>query len=191
MKNNNFVEILNTCKSLINDFEYQYEKIEKVIDYLNECFENKNKLLVCGNGGSAADAEHFVAELVCRFYKMRKGLPAISLTSNSSLTTAISNDFDYENIFSRQVESLGKKNDILVCISTSGKSKNVLNAIKIAKKIGIKTIAFTGLGGSPLELISDLTINVNSNDVPRIQEIHIIALHYIALEVEKFISKKS
>jgi len=137
------------------------------------------KIIVFGNGGSAADSQHMAAEFVGRFKKERRGLPAIALTTNTSSITALSNDYGYDISFKRQLEALGKKGDIAICISTSGTAKNVIEAAKEAKKIGIETIALTGKGGGGLKGEADLSIVVDSNDTPRIQEVHILIIHIL------------
>jgi D-sedoheptulose 7-phosphate isomerase len=143
--------------------------------------------MVCGNGGSAADAQHFSAELTCTFFhKNRKGLPCLALTCNTSSLTAWANDFDYSTVFARQVEAYGKKGDILFSITTSGNSKNILEAMNIAKKIGIKNILLTGKdGGLAIKQEPDIAIVVPSNETPRIQECHIFIIHYICDRVDE------
>lgn len=145
-----------------------------------ECLRAGGKVMACGNGGSAADAQHFAAELVGRFERERQELAAIALTTDSSILTAIGNDYGYDDIFSKQVRGLGKKDDILLGISTSGNSKNVVKAIEAAKKIGMKVIAFTGNGGGKIaELLDrdDIHLCVPSNRTARIQETHLVLLH--------------
>ena len=138
------------------------------------------KILFCGNGGSAADSQHLAAEFVGRFKKERKAIPALSLTTNTSILTAISNDYSFENVFSRQVQALGKKGDLLIGISTSGNAENVILAVKAAKKIGIKTVGLSGKRGGKLAKISDISFVVPSNDTARIQEAHILIGHILA-----------
>lgn len=138
------------------------------------------KVMACGNGGSAADAQHFAAELVGRFERERQELAAIALTTDTSILTAIGNDYGYDDIFSKQVRGLGKKDDILLGISTSGNSKNVVKAIEAAKKIGMRVIAFTGNGGGKIaELLDrdDIHLCAPSNRTARIQETHLVLLH--------------
>ncbi len=138
------------------------------------------KVMACGNGGSAADAQHFAAELVGRFERERQELAAIALTTDTSILTAIGNDYGYDDIFSKQVRGLGKKDDILLGISTSGNSKNVVKAIEAAKKIGMRVIAFTGNGGGKIaELLdqNDIHLCAPSNRTARIQETHLVLLH--------------
>ena len=139
-----------------------------------------------GNGGSAADAQHFAAELVGKFKKQRRGLPAISLTTNSSILTAIANDFSYGDVFVRQVESIVKGEDVVIGISTSGNSPNVIAGIEKAKSMGVATIALTGKTGS-LGDISELSIRVPSEDTQRIQESHILIIHILCELVENHV----
>jgi D-sedoheptulose 7-phosphate isomerase len=144
-----------------------------------------NKLLICGNGGSAADAQHVAGEFVCRFYKDREPLPAIALTTDTSVLTSIANDYSYDNVFSRQVRALGKSGDVLLGISTSGSSKNVLDAFIIARERGIKTILLTGNVEKQIAQQSDVVIKAPSTDTPRIQELHLVIEHIICEIVEK------
>jgi D-sedoheptulose 7-phosphate isomerase len=194
----------------MNSNEYigsKIDEIKKLIDQLKlncsqeildsatmivECFKNGGKVLICGNGGSAADSQHFAAEFVSSFSKTieRSSYPAISLTSDMSIITAYSNDFSFDGVFARQVESLGQKNDILITITTSGSSRNCLIAVEQAKKQGLKTIAFTRMGGEITNKV-DLSIQVPSNDTQHIQECHVISYHIIAGLVEDFMSNRS
>jgi D-sedoheptulose 7-phosphate isomerase len=142
-----------------------------------EALRAGNRILLCGNGGSAADAQHIAAELVGRFEQQRQAFPAISLTTDTSALTAISNDYGYEDIFARQVEALASAGDVLIAISTSGKSPNVLRAAEKAKAIGCKTIALTGCAGEPLASHCDLALVVPSERTSRVQEAHITIGH--------------
>lgn len=157
--------------------------VSATIKLIASTFINKNKLLICGNGGSAADAQHFAAEFVGRFEKERSPLPAISLTTDTSALTAISNDYSFNEIFSKQVSALGNKNDILFAISTSGNSENVIKAIEIAQKKDMIIISLTGKDGGKIKNMmradKDINLNVNFNRTARIQEVHIIILHTI------------
>ena len=144
-----------------------------------DCINNGGKILLFGNGGSAADAQHIAAELVGRYKLERKGLPAIALTTDTSSLTSISNDFEYSEIFSRQVDALANNVDVVIGISTSGTSENVINALKLASKLGCKTIGFSGNDGGQMNTICDLNIIVPSDDTPRIQEMHIVIGHTI------------
>lgn len=160
-------------------------KIAQIINELLSAYKNNRKILICGNGGSAADSQHFAAELVGRFKKDRKALPAIALTTDTSIITAISNDYGFENVFSRQVVALGEKGDILIGISTSGNSKDIIRAVKEAKGIGMKTICLLGCKGGALNGMCDLGLVVDSDDTPRIQECHILIIHIICEMIER------
>jgi len=161
------------------------EVVLKIAQEIISCFENGNKLLVFGNGGSASQAQHFAAEIINKFKIYRKALPAVALTTDTSVLTSISNDLDFDAIFSRQVEALGKKGDIAWGLSTSGSSANVLNALKAAKKQGMFTVSFTGEPGSKIEIDSDICFTVLSTDTPNIQEVHLCAGHVICDLIEK------
>lgn len=161
------------------------ENIQNAVHHITHAIKSGNKLLICGNGGSAADAQHIAGEFLCRFYQDRHPLPAIALTTDSSILTSIGNDYSYEEVFSRQILGLGKKGDLLLGISTSGSSKNVLKGFKVAKEIEIKTILLTGNEEREIAQFSDLIIKAPSNDTPRIQEIHLLIEHLICEEVEK------
>ncbi len=166
--------------------------IEKGVKILIKTLLDGGKILICGNGGSAADAQHFAAELIGRYKDdKRKGLPAISLTTDTSSLTAISNDTGFENVFSRQIQALGRKGDTLIAISTSGKSENVNRACKKAKEMDIKIIYLTGRENPPVYDICDVVINVPSNSTPRIQEIHELILHIFAYLIEKEVVNKA
>jgi D-sedoheptulose 7-phosphate isomerase len=145
-----------------------------------DCLRSGGKVMACGNGGSAADAQHFAAELIGRFERERQELAAIALTTDTSILTAVGNDYSYDEVFSKQVRGLGKKGDVLIGISTSGNSKNVVKAIEAAKKIGIKIIALTGNGGGKIANLldaNDIHLCVPSNRTARIQEAHLVLLH--------------
>lgn len=143
------------------------------------------KILVCGNGGSAADAQHFVAELVVRFQRDRRPLPALALHTNTSVLTATANDYDFTQVFSRQVEALGEKGDVLIGISTSGESANILEAFAVARKKGITTIGLTGARANQLSGNSDYPIQAPGDNTAEIQECHIIILHTICQLIEE------
>ena len=144
------------------------------------------KILWCGNGGSAADAQHLNGQLVVRYRRDRAGIPSIALSTDTSILTAASNNYGYEHIFQRQVETLARKGDVVVAISTSGNSRNVFLALEAARKIGAVTVAFTGKGGGQVAKAADFLFEVTSNDLPRIQEAHILAGHILCeiLETE-------
>ena len=155
----------------------------KACEIIKTALGNGNKILLCGNGGSASDCSHIAAEFISRFQKERKSLPAISLSANNSIITAIANDYLFDDVFSRQIEGLGNENDVLIAISTSGKSKNILKAIEQAKKQGIKTIFLTGKISTNTNV--DLEINVPSEITCEIQEMHIALAHVICELIEK------
>ena len=164
----------------------------EVITTINECievlvnaFRNGNKVLFCGNGGSAADAQHLAAEFSGRFYIDRDALPAEALHCNSSYITAVGNDYGYDLIYARMIKGIGHKGDILVGLSTSGNSKNIINAFETAKQKDMITIGFTGLTGGSLKPLCDYLINIPSSDTPRIQECHITVGHIICQLVEQ------
>lgn len=163
--------------------------IERVADLLVSTFESGHTLYICGNGGSAADAQHIAAELVGRFSFDRPGLRAFTLTTDTSFLTAWSNDHEFETVFSRQVESFGKAGDILLAISTSGKSNNVLLAMKAAKQIGMTTIGLAGNSGGAMMDLIDYPLVVSIQETPCIQEIHLITYHRICDMVESKLFK--
>jgi D-sedoheptulose 7-phosphate isomerase len=172
-------------KRLIVADDKLLQTIKDCVYVLVTAFKNGNQVLFCGNGGSAADAQHLSAELSGRFYKDREALPAEALHCNTSYLTAVSNDYGFDVIYSRLVNGMGKKGDVLIGLSTSGNSKNILNAFETAKEKEMITIAFTGGGGGKLKNFSDFLINVPSNDTPRIQESHITIGHIICQLVEE------
>jgi D-sedoheptulose 7-phosphate isomerase len=141
-------------------------------------------LITCGNGGSAADSQHIAAELGGKFYRVRPGVPAVSLTVNTSMITAIGNDFGYDEVFSRQLEAIGRPGDVLLAISTSGNSANVVKAVEYARTRGIRTIGLTGRTGGKLKDLCDLLIGIPSDDTPRVQEGHIAVGHLLCELVE-------
>lgn len=161
------------------------EDIRVVADICKNALDKGHKILFCGNGGSAADAQHLAAELVGRFVKERESLPAIALTTDTSILTAIANDYSYDDVFSRQVAGLGQAGDVLIGISTSGNSKNVVKAIELAKQKGLKTVALTGEGGGKLGALCDAVIAVPSKTTARIQEMHILVGHIVCELVEE------
>jgi len=160
-------------------------QIKDIVDLMIEALNKNGKVILFGNGGSASDSQHIAAEFVGRFKKDRTAMAAIALTTNTSILTSLANDYGYEVVFSRQIEALGKKNDIAVGISTSGKAKNVMLAIKQAKKMGIKTIALTGGDGGELAKLADVALMVPSTVTARIQEAHITIGHIICELIEQ------
>ncbi len=159
--------------------------IEKIGTVLTEALKKGNKLLFCGNGGSAADAQHIAAELVGRFCQERKALAAIALTTDTSILTCLGNDYGYEFIFSRQVEALGQSGDVLIGITTSGNSQNVLGAIQVAKARGLTTVALTGRGGGKIARLADVSLVVPSSNTQRVQESHITIGHILCSLIEE------
>jgi len=158
--------------------------VEHVCKEVIASLKNGNKVLAAGNGGSAADAQHFAAELVGRFKKERSGLPAIALTTDTSAITAIANDYGYSHVFSRQLEALGREGDLLLLFSTSGNSENLLKAAESAKRRNIKTVGFLGKDGGQLRAAVDRAIVVPSQDTARIQEVHQVLYHIVCEELE-------
>ncbi len=169
---------IEVCKKLTE------KDIQKAGELILATYKKGGKLLICGNGGSASDSQHFAAELVGRFMKERKALAAIALTTNSSNITAIGNDYGFEHVFERQVEGLGRHEDVLVVISTSGNSMNLVKAVEKAKSIGMATIALLGKGGGKLKGQCTHEIIVPSSDTQRIQEMHILIIHLICGIIE-------
>ena len=159
--------------------------IQQCVDTITQAFKNGNKVLFCGNGGSAADAQHLAAEFSGRFYTDRDALPAEALHCNTSYITAVANDYSYDVIYSRMIKGIGKKGDVLVGLSTSGNSKNIINAFEVAKEKEMITIAFTGTSGGKMKPVADFLLNVPSTDTPRIQESHIMVGHIICQLVEE------
>ena len=161
------------------------QTVKAVTEAITQAFQRGNKVLFCGNGGSAADAQHLAAEFSGRFYIDRDALPAEALHANTSYLTAVANDYSYDVIYSRLIKGLGNKGDVLVGLSTSGNSKNIVLAFEQAKSNGMITVGFTGAGGGKIKDISDYLINVPSTDTPRIQEAHILLGHIICQLVEE------
>ncbi|MBZ7976107.1 D-sedoheptulose 7-phosphate isomerase [Campylobacter sp. RM12637] len=161
------------------------EEIKKAALEVLNAYKNNKKTLLAGNGGSAADAQHIAGEFVSRFYFDRPGIPSIALTTDTSILTAIGNDYGYENLFSRQIQANGVSGDIFIAISTSGNSKNILKALEVCKEKDIKTIGLTGSDGGLMNNLCDIIIKVPSNCTPRIQESHILIGHIICAIVEE------
>ena len=157
--------------------EQTLSDIERSGRMIFEALNSGKKLIICGNGGSAADAQHIAAELVGRYERVRRSFPAIALTTDTSALTAVSNDFGFEEVFARQVAGLGTAGDVLVAISTSGKSPNVLKAVEKARELGCQTIALTGAGAEPLASACDIAVIVHSPRTSRVQEAHITIGH--------------
>jgi D-sedoheptulose 7-phosphate isomerase len=171
-------------EKLLQD-EAMQEKILEAVNMITTAFSNGNKVLFCGNGGSAADAQHLAAEFSGRFYKDRKALPAEALHCNTSYITAVANDYSYDVIYSRIVDGIGISGDVLIGLSTSGNSGNIIKAFETAKAKNMATIGFTGETGGKMKELSDYLFNVPSQDTPRIQESHIMIGHIICQLVEE------
>lgn len=165
--------------------------VEKVCAEIVAAIKNGRKVLIAGNGGSAADAQHFASEIVGRFMMERDGLPAISLCTDPSVMTCLANDYGYDNVFSRQVNAFGNTGDVFIGISTSGNSPNIINAIYAAKEKQIKTVALLGKGGGKIKEICDYALVVPSDSTPRIQEIHTFTVHILCEQIEKQIFEKT
>lgn len=159
-------------------------RVEKAIQKCVAVLRKNRALLVCGNGGSASDAMHIAGELVARFLIDRKALPVIALSANPAMLTAWANDVAYDTVFARQVEAHGQKGGVLIAISTSGNSRNVVEALKTARKRGLATIGLTGLGGGKMAPLCDILLDVPAKITPRVQEIHVALYHFICMEIE-------
>ncbi|MGB9156675.1 MAG: SIS domain-containing protein [Chthoniobacterales bacterium] len=180
---NDSVRVLQSLKNL-------EPQVIRAADLIWECFRTGNKLLICGNGGSASDASHFATELVVRFTKDRRALPAICLASDTGILTAAGNDYGFNEIFARQVAAFGVPGDMLICLTTSGKSKNVVRALQEAKARKVNTIAFLGRDGGSTVGIADLDLLVKGDSTARIQEAHQLLLHVWCEIIESRLAKK-
>ena len=180
---NGSIETLQSLKKL-------QPEVARAADFIADCLTKGNKLLVCGNGGSASDAAHFATELVVRFAKDRPAYPAICLTGDGGLLTAAGNDYGFDEIFARQVAAFGVPGDALICLTTSGKSKNVLRALEEARSRNLKTIAFLGRDGGSTIGIADVDLLVASDSTARIQEAHQLLLHVICEAMESRLAQK-
>lgn len=190
--------MIDIIKNELNSHKETVEKsIEQLIPVIAlasqiciETLRNGNKILICGNGGSASDAQHISAELTGRYKTQRKGLSAIALTTDTSALTAIGNDFGFEQIFSRQVEALANIGDLLIGISTSGNSQNIINALKVAKEMKCKVLGFSGRDGGLMNEICNINVIVPSSDTPRIQEMHILIAHILCQAIDNEFDEK-
>jgi len=171
-----FASHLETINNVIGSMENDIEQASQIIV---DALKNGNKILLCGNGGSAADAQHIAAELTGRYKTERRGLPGIALTTDTSALTAIGNDYGYDRVFDRQVESLANSGDVIIGISTSGNSKNVVSALKLGQELGCKTVGLTGRDGGNMNDVCNINLVVPSDNTPRIQEMHILFGHTI------------
>ena len=176
--------------AVIESLPAQQPVLERIAAEMLRAVLAGNKVLWCGNGGSAADAQHLAAELVGRFRRERRGLPSVALTTDTSILTAVANDYGYESVFSRQVEALCCKGDVVVGISTSGNSKNVCAALEAGRSIGAYTVAFTGEGGGQMASIADAILRIPSRDTARIQEAHILCGHILCDWIELSICER-
>lgn len=186
--NQKIIEILRASVSVKEKLmadEALVNTIKTITEKIVTAFQNGNKVLFCGNGGSAADAQHLAAEFSGRFYTDRNPLPSEALHCNTSYLTAVANDYGYEFVYSRLLKGMGRQGDIIVGLSTSGNSGNIIKAFEQARSMGITTIAFTGEGGGKMKELSDILMNVPSNDTPRIQECHITVGHIVCQLVEE------
>lgn len=168
--------------------EANAEKIASTVGEIGRIFKNNGKVIIFGNGGSAADSQHIAAEFIGRFKKERRSLPAIALTTDTSILTALGNDYGFDTVFSRQVEGLARPGDLAWAISTSGNSRNVIEAVNKAKEMGLTTVSLTGCDGGGLAKLTDISIIVPSRDTARIQESHICVAHTICELVENRVS---
>lgn len=173
----------DTIQKILTDEQLQ-TTITQAVDSIVDCFRQGNKVFFCGNGGSAADAQHLAAEFSGKFYLDRDVLPSEALHCNTSYLTAVANDYSFDIIYARLIKGIGTPGDILVGLSTSGNSRNILNAFEVCKEKGIRTIGLTGLSGGKMKDSSDILINVPATDTPRIQEAHITIGHIICELVE-------
>lgn len=183
-------EALQTISDNFIKLQEQADKIQTIADICIKALKNGNKIIFCGNGGSAAISQHLSAELMGKYRIDRHPMPAMSLTTDTSALTAIGNDYGFEQIFSRQVKGVGNKGDVLIGISASGNSKNIIEAYKVAKEKGIKIVAFTGIDGGKMINMADVTLNVPSNITNNIQEMHIASGHIICGIVEDYFFDK-
>jgi D-sedoheptulose 7-phosphate isomerase len=179
-----FTKTIAEHLEVVRRLEGQLPVLEAIARAMTATLRAGGKVLWCGNGGSAADSQHFAAEIVGRFRRERRGLPSIALTTDTSILTSIGNDYGFEAIFARQVEALGSAGDILVGISTSGNSRNVIAALEKARSMGLVTVVFTGEGGGKMAALADHLFAVDSRETARVQEVHVLAGHMICDWIE-------
>lgn len=180
--------VCDQCVKMSNDVLYLGTRVETILEIVDACvtaLKAGKKVMFCGNGGSAADSQHLAAELVGRYKMERRALNSIALTVDTSVLTAIGNDYGYDDVFRRQVEGVGQAGDVLIGLSTSGNSRNVLLAFEQAKAMGITTVAFTGFKGGKMKEVADICLNVTAEVTNHIQELHIMSGHFICELVEK------
>ncbi len=180
-----FEQAIEEHLKAIATLNHQVPILRRIAAEMSRILLNGGKILWCGNGGSAADSQHLAAELVGRFLQERRALPSMALTTNTSILTAIGNDYGYDHVFRRQVEAIGVDGDMLVGLSTSGSSKNVVNAMRTAREMGIYTVGFTGQNGGAMAEVADAVLCVPSLATPRIQEAHILCGHMLCDWVER------
>ncbi len=185
METKRIADAFSAHRAVLEKTEALTETIAKMAEICVDALQKGHKILLCGNGGSAADAQHIAAELVGRFHRERRSLPAIALTTDTSILTSIGNDYSYDDVFSRQVEGLGAEGDVLWCITTSGNSENVLRAAAAAKAKNMTVIASLGKDGGKAAAICDVSFIVPSDSTARIQEMHILAAHAICEVIDE------
>lgn len=178
-------EQIQEHQAMVDTLASMESDVQKASQVINNALQEGNKLLLCGNGGSAADAQHIAAEIIGRFETERLALPAIALTTDTSILTAVGNDYGYDHVFSRQVEGLGQAGDVLLAYSTSGNSQNVINAVEVAKQKGMVVISLTGKGGGQLAKLADIDLCVKATSTARIQEAHGIIGHALCAWVDQ------
>tara|TARA_Y100000996_G_scaffold347633_1_gene286042 strand:+ start:8742 stop:9329 length:588 start_codon:yes stop_codon:yes gene_type:complete len=192
--NKNYQKNLDYLKESLRVANLQLELVNEILEFSKVCnniIENGGKILFCGNGGSASDSQHLAAEIVVRFRHNRKPLPALALTTDTSVITSISNDFSFDEVFSRQLEAIATEKDILIAISTSGESKNIINALKKAKELGMLTLCLTGNSTKNVEKLSDYLISIPSEVTGVVQQSHITIGQLIAMNIEdNFLDEK-
>lgn len=188
----NTLKQIKELSTLCNQIEQNVQLVEVINDIaatVIKAYKNRNKTFFCGNGGSSAEAQHLAAELSGRFKSERQAIPAEACHVNSSFVTAVSNDYDFTKVYSRYIEGFGQQGDVLIGLSTSGTSKNIINAFHAARNKGLTTIALTGKTGGDLNDLSDHIFKVPSDNVPRIQEMHLLVGHIICEKVEQTLFK--
>ena len=180
-----FIRASIEVKKMVLEDDLLLATVVNVVDVITASLKREGRIYFCGNGGSAADAQHLAAEFSGRFYKDRLALPAEALHCNTSYLTAVANDYSFDVVYSRLIDGIGRKGDVLVGLSTSGNSANIVRAFESAKTIGMTTVGFTGITGGALKAVSDYLLNIPSADTPRIQESHILVGHIICQLVEE------
>jgi D-sedoheptulose 7-phosphate isomerase len=180
-----FIRASIEVKKMVLEDDLLLATVGNVVDVITASLKREGRIYFCGNGGSAADAQHLAAEFSGRFYKDRLALPAEALHCNTSYLTAVANDYSFDVVYSRLIDGIGRKGDVLVGLSTSGNSANIVRAFESAKTIGMTTVGFTGITGGALKAVSDYLLNIPSADTPRIQESHILVGHIICQLVEE------